>query len=214
MTQRVTDEQFGQFGKRRRDLERRLLDGSVPFELAMDGLRAVIEHDQPRLVNLVGPFYPKGTIALSLEVDLSLSLADMIRRGKYANEDYALDEITEERFPINRDVPELQYSTNVMLVPRYREGITFKEQEATMATNRLRQFGVVETLAIGEQYPHLQLAYYVIGLGSTWTGPVGGLNSPVLWRDRGRRRLRLIWRDPEYRLDEFVLCVASSQAVA
>jgi len=212
MTQRVTDEQFGQFGKRRRDLERRLLDGSVPFELAMDGLQAVIEHDQPRLVNLVGPVYPKGTIALSLEIDLSLPIEEMIRRGKYANEQEALQEITEERFPINREVPELQYSTTVLLIPPYREGITFEEQEAEMKANRLQQIDVAETLAIGAQYPHLQLAYDIIDHSSSWRVAGGNLGSPGLWQGGGRRKLCLDWRYPENQLNAYDRCVALPQA--
>jgi hypothetical protein len=173
-----------------------------------------MEADQPRLVSLTGPVYPRGTIALWLEIDLSLYLEEMIRRGKYANEEYALREITEDRFPINRDVPELQYSTSVLLVPGYRKGITFKGQDAEMETNRLQQHGVVETLAIGEQYPHLQFAYYIVGCGSSWRPPGDYLHSPALWQIDGKRKLDLDWRFPENQLNEDVRCVAAPQAVA
>lgn len=211
----VTDEQFRSFSKRVRDMERRVLyDGSVPFHFAMDGVQAVIEHDRERLIKLTGPIYPKGTITLSLDIDLSLSLEDMIRRGKFSNEESALREITEKRFPINREVPELQYKSTVLLVPPYREEINFKDQEAEMEINRLRQLGVVETLAIGEQYPHLQFGYYIIGLGTSWPGSDGGLLSPGLWRDVGRRLFDLGWRNPEDQLGEDDRCVAVPQAVA
>jgi hypothetical protein len=214
MTHHVTDEQFGHFSRRRRDLERRVLEGTVPFDQAMRAMQALGEGDQQHFVSLVGPTYPKGTIALWLEIDISLPLEEMIRRGKYANEEYALREITEDRFPINRDVPELQYSTSVLLVPGYRKGITFKGQDAEMETNRLQQHGVVETLAIGEQYPHLQFAYYIVGCGSSWRPPGDYLHSPALWQIDGKRKLDLDWRFPENQLNEDVRCVAAPQAVA
>jgi hypothetical protein len=211
----VTDEQFRRFSKRVRDMERRVLyDGSVPFQFAMGGVQAIIEHDRERLIKLTGPIYPKGTIVLSLDIDLSLSLEDMIRRGKYTNEESALREITEKRYPINREVPELQYSTTILLVPPYREEINFKDQEAEMKINRLRQLGVVETLAIGEQYPHLQFGYYIIGLGSTWPDSDGTLDSPALWLYDGERELFLGWRSPELQLSGRDRCIAAPQAVA
>jgi hypothetical protein len=166
------------------------------------------------LMDVAGRNYPPGTIILpELKIDLSLSLEEMIHRGRYANEDWALSEITEDRFPINRNVPERQYTTSVVLVPPYHKDITFRDQEASLTTNRLSQHGVVETLAIGEQYPHLQLAYWIIGLASPWPHPVGGLLSPGLWQHDGLRLLYLHWRSPGYRMGKRDRCVAAPQAV-
>jgi len=214
MTRAVTDEQFGHYSRRIQDMGIRVLKGSVPFQRTMDGLRALAEKDQRGFVDLVGPAYPKGTIALSLDMDISLSMEEMIRRGKYANEGEARENITEDRFPINRDVPEPRYSTTVLLIPPYREGITFKDQEAEMEANRLQQLGVAETLAIGARYPHLQYAYYIVGMGSSWRDSDGNRGSPGLWQGDGKRRLCLDWRYPGRQLHADVRCVALPQAGA
>lgn len=209
MTQAVTDEQFGHYCRRIHDLSGRVLRRSVPFQRTMDGLQALVEGEQRRLVGLVGPILPKGTIALSLEIDLTLSMEEMIRSGEYSNERLALQDITEDRYPIIRDVRTMWYSTTVLLIPPYREGITFKEQEEEMASNHLRQYGVAETLAIGRQYPGLQLIYCIIGLASTWHDPGGLLYSPALWSGGARRELDPYFRNPVDSLREKDRCVAA-----
>jgi hypothetical protein len=214
MTQYVTDEQFGHYSRRIQDLGSRVLKGSVPFERTMDGLQALIEANQPRLVDAVGPIYPRGTIVLPLMIDRSLSLEQMIRRGRYGDEEWALREITEDRFPINRDMPELRYSTTALLIPPYRIGINFADQIKEMEINQIPQFGIVETLAIGEQYPDLQLAYYMIGLVSYCRDSDGNLGSPALWRAVVKRELNLAWHGPMDRLSDLYRYVAAPQAVA
>lgn len=194
MTRGVNDEQFGKFGKRRRDLERRPLEGSVPYDLAMDGLQAIVEHDQPRLADAVGPIYPRGTIALTLEMDLTLSLEERVRRGQYCDRLGWHHEITEDRYPINRDERNLQYSLGVLLVPPYFHGIELQQQEEKMLENRLCPLGFVEVLAVGEQFPQLQLGYEITHIVPLWRGidRVGDGSTFILSGRQGRDLERIV----------------------
>ena len=48
--------------------------------------------------------------------------------------------------------------------------------------------------------------------GSSWRNPDGNLNSPELWQNDGKRKLNLLWRNPENRLDENDRCTAAPQS--
>lgn len=77
-----------------------------------------------------------------------------------------------------------------------------------MEVNRLNQLGIVETLAIGAQCPHLQQAYDILGIGSSWCS---NLYSPAVRRYDGEPWLDLFWRNPTFILDANARCVASPQ---
>jgi hypothetical protein len=207
MTRCVTDEQYGHFSRRVHGLQGRVLEGSVPFDRTMEGLQALAESDQPRLVGVTGPIYPKGTIILRPEIDLTLSLEQMIRQGEYANQKWALQNITQDRFPIDCDVPEPRYTTTVILVPPYRELITFSDQLAEMGANQMRQLGLVEMLAIGRRYPDLQYGYYILGGPSR--NSEGSLNVFWLSQDKGARELHVDQCDLDIGLIRNVLCAAA-----
>jgi hypothetical protein len=128
-----------------------------------------------------------------VSVNCSLSLAEMIRLGKYDNERNAIQAITEERFPVDR-TGQLQYDKELFLIPPSRDRITTTEWKEELEANGWVLEQTSELLALGAKDPNLQLNNYIIAFGSSWRGPVGGdLDSPVLWSYDGRRGAGAGW---------------------
>ncbi|MFA5130089.1 MAG: hypothetical protein WC477_04190 [Patescibacteria group bacterium] len=129
-----------------------------------------------------------------VSIDLSLTLTQMIKAGKYNNHKNAIASITEECFPVDR-TGTLQHDKELFLVPPSRDGITTTEWKEELEADWVLE-QTPELLALGAKYPALQLDNYIIAFGSSWRSPGGGcLGSPVLWSHDGERKAGTFWYD-------------------
>lgn len=146
-------------------------------------LHAIAEvYDEPRPAD--SKQIASGTYPVT--VDYSLSLAKMIKAGKY---DWKNDNITAKNFPVKGEgkqavVPELVHLNRFA---------STDEVLAHMEANNLRPATLPELLAFGEKYPDVQREFPIVALGSSWVSPDGGRGVTCLWGGGGGRRLDLIW---------------------
>lgn len=131
-------------------------------------------------------------------VDMSLSYPEMIKAGGYDNEELAIRDITEERYPIDRS-GELRYDKELFLIPPSRDGMTTPEWHAELKANGWKLERAPELFALGAKYPDLQRKYYIVAFGSSWRHPGGRLLSPGLWGGDGGRGVDESWYFPDYR---------------
>lgn len=151
---------------------------------------------------------PRGTLLLSVEVDLSRLLSEMILLGRYGNAERAIMVITEERFPIHRGASPSCYRTNVLVVPPYRNNILLEAQVEEMEKRYLGQHGFDALLAVGAQYPDLQRTFDLFALGSLWNES-GGRRTPWLSGNRSVREVSVLRSAlDEYQLTDGQRCIA------
>jgi hypothetical protein len=129
-----------------------------------------------------------------VSVDLSLSLADMIRAGRYDIEECAIREITEERYPVDR-TGELRYNKELFPIPPSRDFMTMSEWHAELLKNGWELERAPELYALCAKYHDLQRQRHIIAFGSSWRIPwgCGNLGSPEAWSVGGRRRTDSRW---------------------
>lgn len=126
--------------------------------------------------------------AYRIEVDYDMSLADMVRAGKY---DYVNCSIVAKNIPIEGTGV---VSTEVVLVHFDRcltSGNAIKELEPMS----LAPCHVEHLLALGAKYPELQRAYPILCLGPSWVRVHGYWRVPYLGYQGTRRFLSLCWVD-------------------
>jgi hypothetical protein len=133
--------------------------------------------------------------SIAVSVDLSLSLADMIRAGRYDDGAIAVFKITEERYPVDRSGG-LQYDKELFLVAPSRHWITTAEWEEERKAHGWIDEQAPELFALGAKHPNLQFQNHIIAFGSSWRNPGGGLHSPALWSVGRERRADTIWFNP------------------
>jgi hypothetical protein len=150
---------------------------------------------------------PKGTLLLSVEVDLTLPLSELIMRGQYDNVFEAVGTIREECFPIQFDNSTFRHRT-VLLVPPYKENISIGEQAQEIRRNSLSDHLFTALFAIGEQHPEIQRIFDLFALGFFW--PVNDCKLiPRLWGDQKSRNLSLLRCNLNtYKLENRHRCIA------
>ena len=123
----------------------------------------------------------------SVTVDYGLSLAKMIKAGKY---DYVNSDINAKNFPVAR-IGKVEMK-NLELVHLNCNAST---DEAIQEIGK-RGLGLGDLpmlLALGAKYPELQREFPVAALGSSWVNRDGFRRVACLWSDDGNRRLYLDW---------------------
>ncbi len=119
-------------------------------------------------------------------VDYTMSLADMIKVGKY---DWVNNDITAEHFPITGSgKAEIDFQLVYL-----DKSANSEEVLLHMEKNNLRPATLFELLAFGAKYPELQREFPICALGSSWVGSDGNHYMPYLYRFDSRRDLNLRW---------------------
>jgi len=170
----VADEQYGQLWRRLGEVARRVDEGTIPFDATMDALQGLVE-DRFILVAV----YP-------VTVDYGLSLAEMIKVGKY---DWVNDLITAKHFPFTG---EGMVELKVQLV-HFKRRIESDDAIKEMDGMGLQPLALSELLAFGAKFPEVQREFPIIALGSVWQYRVGYRHVPELWGYDHGRSLRLRW---------------------
>ncbi len=119
-------------------------------------------------------------------VDYGMSLADMIKAGKY---DWVNDDITVEHFPITGS-GKVEVSFELV---HLNKSISSKEVLLHMEKNNLRPATLAELLAFGAKYPEKQREFPIIALGSSWVNRDGNRRVPYLYGYDSERYLDLSW---------------------
>ncbi len=119
-------------------------------------------------------------------VDYNMSLAEMIKVGKY---DYVNGEIASKNFPI---MGSGKVDISFELV-HLNKSASSEEVLLHMEKNNLRPATLAELLAFGAKYPEIQREFPVACLGSSWVGRGGLRNVPCLGRYDSERSLYLYW---------------------
>jgi len=127
----------------------------------------------------------------SVVVDYDMSLADMIKVGKY---DWVNNDITAEYFPITGSG---KVEIDFQLV-HLDKSTSSKEVLSHMEKNNLRPATLAELLAFGAKYPELQREFPICALGSSWVDSGGDRGVPGLVRRDSERGLDLGWFDGDW----------------
>ena len=125
----------------------------------------------------------------SVTVDYGLSLAKMIKAGKY---DYVNSDINAKNFPVAR-IGKVEMK-NLELVHLNCNAST-DEAIREIGKRGLGLGDLPMLLALGAKYPELQREFPVAALGSSWVGRDGRRDVAYLWHGRGIRGLSLRWYD-------------------
>ncbi|TSC83158.1 MAG: hypothetical protein G01um101419_204 [Parcubacteria group bacterium Gr01-1014_19] len=118
-----------------------------------------------------------------VEVNFSLSLADMIKRGRYGAVN---PKITDRHFPHPLDEKENKrvdsYSALCQLVHINHE-VSLRRAMSQLARPGARLSNIWELLAFGIRYPEEQEKFPIVAAGSIFTKKYCGLNNavPSLW---------------------------------
>lgn len=120
----------------------------------------------------------------TVKKDYSKSVEDMVKAGRYDSSD---SDITAEHFPVN-GTGTVEEEVVLIHFGRLIEG---DDAEREMDAIGLEPSPIEETLAVGAQYPDVQRQFPVVGLGSSWAHPRGGVCVPVLGRWGDERELHL-----------------------
>jgi hypothetical protein len=176
MTQkiRVADNKLGLLLRRERELDRRILEGTLDIDLVLSNLQKLIEGK---------PFNPKNLSIIS-----SISLSDRIALGKY---DSISDGINENNFPIivGKDY-EVKYKI-FLFNGRFisSDGVIKK-----MKIEGYHAGNIAELLKLGEIKPELQMEFPIVALDSVCDYH----DVPVLDYYVNTRRLILCSRRPDW----------------
>ncbi len=127
----------------------------------------------------------------SVVVDYDMSLAVMIKAGKY---DWVNNDITAEHFPVTGSG---KTEVNVELV-HLNKSVSSEAVLAHMEANGLRPATLAELLAFGAKYTEIQIEFPVIALGSSWVDSGGDRGVPGLVRRDSERGLDLGWFDGDW----------------
>ena len=135
-------------------------------------------------------FLGLGPLVLSVIVDYTMSLADMIKAGKY---DWTNHDITEKRFPVKG---EGKKETAVELI-HFNRVMNSNQVEQELDKMGLRPGTIEELLAFGATFPETQRKFPILALGSV--AEISG-GRVVAYLDGGgsERRLRLYWPDNDW----------------
>lgn len=177
MTRGSVADEYGQLWRRLQEVARRVDEGTLPFDATMDALQAVVEGK----IQLAA-----GSLVYQITVDYGLSLAEMIKTGKY---DWVNDSITVEHFPLTG---EGKVDLEVQLV-HFKRLVESGEAIKEMDGMGLRALTLPELLAFGAKFPEMQREFPVIALGSVWRRRDGYRCVPVLWECVRERGLDLSW---------------------
>lgn len=151
-----------------------------------DGNIKDVKRDEFRRILGMKPFIPINTY--SITVDYSLSLADMIKAGRY---DWVNDDIVANHFPVS-DNGKTEIEMHLV---RFNRTIESEKAIAELDNMGLRPASIEELLALGAQCPDLQREFPIVALGSVWRPSGGCPPVPYLWFYSGKRGLRLRWFD-------------------
>lgn len=122
-------------------------------------------------------------------VDYGLSLAEMIKAGKYG---WFNDDITAKNFTLEGSG---QHEAELVLVHLNRDATT-KEVREYLDEQGLAPAKIEHLLAFGAAYPELQREFPIAALGSSFVRGLGGRSCPCLCcRGVGGRGLDLTWHD-------------------
>jgi hypothetical protein len=119
-------------------------------------------------------------------VDYTMSLADMIKVGKY---DWVNDDITAEHFPVTGSG---KTEVNLEFV-HLNKSVSSEAVLAHMEANGLRPATLAELLSFGAKYPEIQREFPIVALGSSWIVSVGNRFVPYLFGSSSDRHLNLSW---------------------
>ena len=123
-------------------------------------------------------------------VDYGLSLAEMVKAGKY---DWFNDDITDKRFEVQGDG---QHEVELVLVHLNRNATT-KEVLEYLHNQGLEPAKIEHLLAFGATYPELQKQFPIIALGSSFVDVSGDRFYPYLSCNDDERKLDLDWDDDD-----------------
>ncbi len=152
-------------------------------------LLKVIEKNNISIPEVINFIEGKAKEEISLTVDYSQTLEQMIANGKY---DWHNNSITEKNFPIPTELVGEKVVVSAKLFHFNRE-VSNKEAIAEMNKDGYRPATLAELLALGEAQPDLQRQFPIIALGSVWRVGGGDRRVSSLSVDDGRRELYLSW---------------------
>lgn len=134
----------------------------------------------------------KSGESLTVVVDYSQPIAEMVRAGKY---DYVNSDITDKRFPKKQNSGAVETSPDLVHLNKV---VSTDEALRELNARGLRPATLEELLAFGAAYPEEQRKFSIVGLGSSWLDPLGHRRVPVLWGNSSGRDLSLYWREDDW----------------
>lgn len=127
------------------------------------------------LVVFVG-FFPSfaGNNSYPIKVNYAYNLEKMLRMGEY---DWVNSSLNSTNFSINGYGAE---GVTIELIP-LEYPIDSDKEIRRLGIFGFRPANLAELLALGAQYPRLQMQFPIVALGSAWKTPSGHMAVPVLW---------------------------------
>ena len=149
------------------------------------------KHLVEKFADLIVGVAKKAGDLLTVTVDYSRSLAQMIAAGKY---DWVNDDITEKHFPMKGNG---KVELNLELA-HFNKYISSDDAIAELKKRGLRPATLWELLAFGAKFPETQREFPIVALGSVWRDLDGDRNVPYLWGHADERSLGLCWYDHDW----------------
>jgi len=143
MTQKVSDEQYGEIWRKLQDLARRISQGTLPFDLTMDLLQEIIEGKKtPKYP--VKYYYP-------IPVDPMIPLTTLLRSAGY-DENMVAGIFTDENFPPQRaGAKKIKFA--IVELPNVYNSFS---PESILTEMGLRPASLRETIAFQAKFPEAQ----------------------------------------------------------
>lgn len=154
----------------------------------------------------LGPSVTVCRVRNKMNVDYSLSLVEMIKRGKYDQTD---SNITEKHFPspsIPPGVPKNKKLKVALKLVHFDQPISLEDAIAKLKKLGCRPATIWELLFFGMLYPNEQRAAPIVALGSVWPARGGHHYEACLWSDMDERLLELIEFGGDW--GEYSMCLA------
>lgn len=197
MTRKASFDQYLQIG---RMMKEGALDNDTAQAIIEKRFAIIPNPEESRLLDstLVASERPLVMGPFRVKIDLSMSDVEMIRSAQLDNEDSAMRELTEERFPIQRNGL-LQYEKDLYLVAPSKEGMLTRPWQRERRKNQWIDERLPEMLALAAYFPDLQRETDIIACFTSRHVPGGRFRLPELWCNVGERMASVTWCDVRLR---------------
>lgn len=168
----VTDEQYRKLHRRTREVERRIEEGTLPFDVSMERLQRVIEdEDEDRPV----PEDRHWTVT----VEYAKPIEELIRGiTKTYRVEHVSMYLTGKYFPCR---PGIASATLDLKFVDFKRPVPLRETAERLARYRYRPVTVHEMVAFSERYNSLVHYYPLVALGSPYRDPSHQMFAPWIF---------------------------------
>lgn len=146
----------------------------------------IITTDILSLINKQNKIKEK-TDEIKLTIDYSRTVREMINAGKF---DWINEGITKEHFPLPNELSGKKVPVSTVLF-YFNRAISGANAVFEMDKAGYRPATLAELLALAETHPELQQEFFIVALGSRWSGEGAYRDVSVLFFSESKRKLGL-----------------------